>query len=618
MIITTAYHSKDQHLAQGLIDWIFELEPEFACSFLEARDSLAQEINWPAQATVEKIIYPNDGINKWPFSANRLFALCMAHMQYLHPEECWLWLEPDCVPMRAGWAAELEDEYKRWRTCHYMGARVEVQNVPLHMSGVAIYPAIFPGDGAQAKLATDTAWDVFAADFIVPQAHFTDKIVHAWDSATAKNTERRQFNNIGELNNLRGQHPQMVLFHADKSGSAIELLREERRTESRGKTSSLTTTEGGASAVTVAPLPCVCDIFVKTWEPDYPWLEYCLLSIGKFASGFRQIIVISDESGPGIESLIGPKELPHAGIRFQAVGSQPDGYLWQQVLKLDADKYTDASHILYIDSDTIFTMPVTPETYLQDGKILWMMTPYDKTSTPWQPIIEKFMKRSVAFEFMRRAPQMVPRWLLSEMRAFCEREHKMTLDAYILAQPHRSFSEFNALGAFAHTFFRDEFIWINTEEVDPGAWPLLTVRQSWSRGGLTPEIKSEYQAILGGVTAKNGSSGDDGSEVASPATFPAPVLAEPQLAPCSSRQVNPATSGEARESTYCDASRRSDPKAKHDSRGGETFSSISEEIRFHCDALAAITAKAFSRRKMILQELRARELAPKPKKRSKK
>jgi hypothetical protein len=105
------------------------------------------------------------------------------------------------------------------------------------------------------------------------------------------------------------------------------------------------------------------------------------------------------------------------------------------VVKLDADKYTDADFICYLDSDTIFTRPVTPELFFRDGKIAWMITPYEKVQTPWQPIVEKFLKRPVPFETMRRHPMVIPRWLLAELRAFCEREHGPPISTLVPTAP---------------------------------------------------------------------------------------------------------------------------------------------------------------------------------------
>src|SRR5262249_42897707 len=131
-----------------------------------------------------------------------------------------------------------------------------------------------------------------------------------------------------------------------------------------------------------------------------------------------------------------------------------------------------------------------------DGKLNWMMTPYDKTATPWKSITEKFLKQPVEFEFMRRFPIIIPRWLHWEVRAFCEREHKLQIEKYIMQQPYRAFSEFNALGAYAYAFHRDKFNWINTEEVPPEKWPVLTVDQRYSHGGLNEKIKQEWEEIL--------------------------------------------------------------------------------------------------------------------------
>jgi len=255
--------------------------------------------------------------------------------------------------------------------------------------------------------------------------------------------------------------------------------------------------ETGAAPVPVSRSQgVVCDIYIKTYSEDYPWLEYCCKSIAKFARGFRTLDIVYTTGSPlpPFDVATG-YDMP---IKTYSVGEQPSGYLWQQLLKLEADKYSDAPFFLFIDSDTIFTCPVTPKNYMRDGKIIWMMTPWAKVSTPWQPVVEKFLKKPVAYEFMRRFPMMVPRWLLAELRAFCEREHGMSMSDYVMSQPHREFSEFNCLGAFAYQFYRDEFVWVNTDEVPPEQWPPLTVRQEWSKGGLTPEIKQKFEEILSG------------------------------------------------------------------------------------------------------------------------
>lgn len=237
----------------------------------------------------------------------------------------------------------------------------------------------------------------------------------------------------------------------------------------------------------------ICDILIKSYPPDFGFLQYCLRSIQKFATGFRTIHLIVPDTrkwwdGSYTVNNLHVTELEEYGV---------DGYLSQQIFKLHADTISDAEFILHIDSDTVFTRPVTPETYFTNRKIDWLFTPYSMIETPWKPITEKFLGHPVEFEFMRRAPQMIPRWLYADLREFSVQMQGCTLVQYIMKQPYRAFSEYNALGAFAYYHQRDRFNWINTAEIPENDWLPLTVLQKYSHGGLTPEIVAEFESILG-------------------------------------------------------------------------------------------------------------------------
>jgi hypothetical protein len=323
--------------------------------------------------------------------------------------------------------------------------------------------------------------------------HQTNLIAHRWKYPPLKNQD--------ELTNLLGQIGDAVLFHANKSGEMIDLLRERR-----APAVLPLPVQQNAAQVNMERSAPVTDLFVKTYPKDIPWLSYCLRSAAKFAIDFRSIIIVSPN---GLVDLFPLADFPSQESdtifewRWEPKAEYGnDGYLSQQVFKLMADTFTDADYILMIDSDTIFTCPVTPETFFTNGKIDWMMTPYDQTNTPWKPITEKFLKQPVEFEFMRRAPQCIPGWLYADLRSFCEREHGVTIDKYVMSQPYREFSEFNALGAFAYAFRKDKFNWINTDKVPPDKWPKLVVDQRYSHGGLTDEIRAEWEKILTGGHGK--------------------------------------------------------------------------------------------------------------------
>lgn len=243
----------------------------------------------------------------------------------------------------------------------------------------------------------------------------------------------------------------------------------------------------------------ICDIFIKSYPADYSWLRHCIRSIDKFATGFRNVIIATPDY-PKLQKSI----FDHGFGALKSYVIKPvteycdDGYLSQQIFKLYADELTDADHICYLDSDCIFTQPVTPEMFFRDGKPIWMMTDYAQTKTPWQPIVEKFigLPFRIEYEFMRRHPQCVPRWLLQSCRKYCEVRHHMSLRDYVMSQPYREMSEFNILGALAYYFRNENFTWINTATVPEKDWPPLTVLQKYSWSGLSPEIEAEFTKIL--------------------------------------------------------------------------------------------------------------------------
>lgn len=497
MLLVFPYSPKDYDLAVKLAKWMKELGGCKGHQAMIVRDSRCEEeevkslLSKSFDSVVPTVVVV-DQYNKWAESPNQMIQEAARYIEHTVKKH-WFWIEPDCVPLKENWLNEIESGYKEAMKLGkpFMGQKIMVPNVPVHCSGVCCYPHDLCNHAGTIYQATDVAWDCHAANQIVPRMHQTSLIAHRWRYPAPENQS--------EVDNLLGQIGDAVLFHSDKSGRLIDFLRERRQpatiplpTKQNDSTGILEIANDVSTALQnatgdqiksflSAKNPAV-DIFIKTYPDDYPWLEYCLRSIRKFATGFRKVVIVS--SAP----------LKADATVFQVKEHIEDGYLSQQIFKLNADNFSDADYILHIDSDTIFTRPVSPETYFTNGKIDWLMTPYVKTETPWKAITEKFLKQPVEFEFMRRFPIMIPRWLYAAIRGFSERTHGVSADSYVVSQPYREFSEFNALGAFAYQFHNERFNWLNTEN---GNWPELTVDQRWSRGGLTDEIKAEWDKILG-------------------------------------------------------------------------------------------------------------------------
>jgi hypothetical protein len=355
---------------------------------------------------VDEIEIKNDAWRHWPESCNNVFGICSRHVQELYNAEPFLWLEPDVVPMRPGWLNSIAMEYEKCGR-PFLGDFVSVHtpelDVPDHMSGVAVYPGNMSGNAGMAIISHEIAWDVAAAYQIVPRMATSKHILHIWNHPPFTDFDSIQ-------SGVYAHKPECVLFHRDKTGSLIELLRQQKA----GVVGNVPASVASSSAVAVElPATPVCDILIKSYPPDYERLGYCLRSIHKFAKGFRNIVVIVPH---GTTNDL-PRNTPKP-IQVVEYGGA-DGYLYQQAVKSVAHEFTDAEYVLHIDSDTMFTRPVTPLTFMNEGKIWWLYTPYSEIVCPWQKITEKFMDEAIDFEFMRRLPLMIPRWLHESMAQFC-------------------------------------------------------------------------------------------------------------------------------------------------------------------------------------------------------
>lgn len=598
MKVVFPYSLKDQEQAVRLAAWICELSPDLRRHSVlivhDARcalDSVAaiQGSLSSTFGTVESIAIADDAYDSWPHSCNLMFRRAGKHIELGPNPEPWLWLEPDAIPLRPDWLDTIEAEYKTAGK-PFMGDRVEVADVPLHQSGVGVYPATLSNHGGLAYLALEIAWDVFAAEQIVPQSHFTKLIEHSWkrDHVTKENL-LVTFDSLDQVE--REISPEAVIYHASKDGSLIERLRERKIALSVGgftagkpgpARSDLISSSGGIvpevgsgndyptrndeqagcgsreSGHNVNGLGArssTCDILIKSYPPDYERLRYCLRAIDKFASGFRRVVVVIPDDPEVIGFGMGMSNPDCRTVRVPESGC---GYLFQNACKANAHEYSDADFILFIDSDTVLTRPVTPETFMRDGKPLWLITPYAHLEAgiaelsranagfhcgvmTWKAITEKFIGQPVEYEFMRRFPMLIPRSLHKAAAAFCQAHHGQRLTDYILSQPAKEFSEFNALGALAYYRARDQFSWLDTTK-EP--LPELVAIQKWSHDPFTEADKAEFEQILSGDVSTVVSAGDESKSLEESAGRTAfPTLREDSPSPAQNPNIKQTPQG---------------------------------------------------------------------------
>lgn len=429
---------------------------------------------------------------------NSLFRQAAWHFM-LKKSGPWFWCEPDAVWCRRDTYQMIEREYALGAK-PFMGYKVTPQNhpgVPNHMSGVAVYHEQTPMLAPLASNAGEVAFDIAGVEETCrdDRTHFTPILFHRYRAPG--------FTSEQDFNDRVPQH--LAVYHANKDGSIYDFLRKRL-----GITSALPDpivrevqlAEPLPSKQIVAgsiPVTHSVDIFIKTWDRDYPWLGYCLKSIAKFAYGFRRTIAQSPNPLPDfdwIESRVRTDQHEHEK-------DKEPGYLWQQVCKLYADQKTDADFILFMDSDCVFTRNVTPEDFIKDGKPIWQYTPLDQARPDqhvWAPVMEKFLGKKPEHEFMRRHPFIVPRWAFEELRTFCKYRHGKSLEDYIMDQRDPgntlalNFSEWNCLGFFLWEYHRSKVHWVLDSEADRPC-----IYQGFTHGGeqRKHEDLAKFREILG-------------------------------------------------------------------------------------------------------------------------
>ncbi len=234
------------------------------------------------------------------------------------------------------------------------------------------------------------------------------------------------------------------------------------------------------------------EILIRTHAPDAQWLEWCLLSCKQRVPEIPVTVVCPIEDYGRIK-LVTDKHGLHLNAVYPA---HKDGYMDQQWTKLNADHFCPkANYIIHMDSDCIWTAGVEGLfTETEYGvQPLMLITPYADLgdNVPWKVFTEQALGFGVEYEYMRRMPLVFPRWIYKGVRDSLRLAHPEGLETWFAALPNRELSEFNVLGAWCDKHARDYFDWVDTSSGHPLPEPVM--RQGWSWGGMTPEVKQEWR-----------------------------------------------------------------------------------------------------------------------------
>ncbi len=211
-------------------------------------------------------------------------------------------------------------------------------------------------------------------------------------------------------------------------------------------------------------------IQIHTFNRDLAWTDYHLQSFRKYCSGFAGVAIIV----PTLDiDLFLPFEAkystPECPVLIRTFLEYPGkGFCHHMANICSADIFTpQASMILHVDPDCLWTKPTTPYDYLVDDKPVLLIEPFEaisRSANPgrciWKGVVENALKYPVKYETMCRHPAVHHKWLYREVRDHIESRHQVPFTDYVLRGQNRfphEFAEFPTLGAHAVQFHADKY-----------------------------------------------------------------------------------------------------------------------------------------------------------------
>ena len=226
------------------------------------------------------------------------------------------------------------------------------------------------------------------------------------------------------------------------------------------------------------------DIFYKSYRKDFKWLYYSIKSIRKFVTNYNQIIIVIPKED---KDILDYSILEGLKYKVFTVDEYGNGYLYQQWIKMSAYKYCDSEYILFCDSDCIFDKKIDLSDYVnKKPEILY--TDYSKVGDAicWKEPTEKFIGKSIEYEFMRRNFLIYLKNTLVDI-------HKTYPNLESIIVDSEAFSEFNAIGAWIYFNESDKYQLINTDFAENLS---SFGKQFWSWSDLNDDDLEQIKTIL--------------------------------------------------------------------------------------------------------------------------
>lgn len=239
LIVALPFCQKDHKEAARLLEWMRELDGHIDHYLFLVADAAVPIETTKSLIAIGKTVFGNGMVeamlvkapapvgDNYHVPAAAMFGKAAAHIDAVFKWP-WLWLEPDAVPLKSGWLDTLSAAYE-YSPKRFMGslAKTDGKDLPATVFfGTGIYPNC-AGPELQKFCDGKKAFDIAFSDYIVPRAADTSLIFHRFgapnDPPTFKDAKLPTDGpNVGTLDVIPKE---AVLFHRNKDGSLIELLR---------------------------------------------------------------------------------------------------------------------------------------------------------------------------------------------------------------------------------------------------------------------------------------------------------------------------------------------------------------------------------------------------------
>ena len=225
ILVTIPFTTDNAVLAERLCDWIHHLsgkKQEGHCLLVcdqQVHDEIREKVKIAAEVafvTVDVIIARIDEIPKQVpnhYWTNLMFYTAAEHVgkTFRWP---WLWLEPECVPLRPGWLGELAEAYDD-QPKRYFGTKMAI-GTAMFMARVGVYPASAINDHRPSQ--TQHPFEMLSGEKIVPKLGRTKLFQHL---------------NVQDEEDVAKIREESCVVVGDAVGILIEKLRETKRKAKR-------------------------------------------------------------------------------------------------------------------------------------------------------------------------------------------------------------------------------------------------------------------------------------------------------------------------------------------------------------------------------------------------